>query len=88
MTSLTGCSGMGWTLVMKIDGRKVFKGKSHIKTCSFKVGKFVLQLAFVAFFATGPGCVLKCISFCHSKDILHYFKIDIVLYLPYRCITS
>ena len=29
MTSLTGCSGGGWTLVMKIDGRKVRKRKEN-----------------------------------------------------------
>ena len=33
MTSLTGCSGGGWTLVMKTDGRKVWN-KSDIKACS------------------------------------------------------
>ena len=27
LSSLTGCSGVGWTLVMKIDGRKVSKRK-------------------------------------------------------------
>ena len=33
MTSLTGCSGGGWTLVMKIDGRKVCK----------RTGKVILE---------------------------------------------
>ena len=33
MTSLTGCSGGGWTLVMKTDGRKVCKKeRKNIKT--------------------------------------------------------
>ena len=30
MTSLTGCSGGGWTLVMKTDGRKVCTRKETV----------------------------------------------------------
>ena len=42
MTSLKGCSGGGWTLVMKTDGRKVCTRK---ETCSdIKTGLYRLIL--------------------------------------------